>query len=237
MRIEVNPDAREELLEFLRRADCEARADGDEAVIVEVPGRRRGPGPPRGRPVPEGLAGQPPRRRRSSALDSLTRGSRAKPKHPIELVTCAASSPSRGGDLTPRRRAAAATIRPQYGMSRVVLGMTKAQVRARLGAPIGTGGGRFYYARVWVGFRLGRVTEVTTTRSTERTASGLGVDSSEACCPQRISVRRLRLVRRFSPLSSRERQAGNAGNRLPSRPRPRHPGERPALAGLAEPSR
>ena len=75
---------------------------------------------------------------------------------------------------------AAATIRPQYGMSRVVLGMTKAQVRARLGAPIGTGAGRFYYARVWVGFRLGRVTEVTTTRSTERTASGVGVDSSEA---------------------------------------------------------
>ena len=34
---------------------------------------------------------------------------------------------------------AAATIRPQYGMSRVVLGMTKAQVRARLGAPIGMG--------------------------------------------------------------------------------------------------
>jgi hypothetical protein len=75
---------------------------------------------------------------------------------------------------------AAATIRPQYGMSRVVLGMTKGQVRARLGAPIGGGGGRFYYARVWVGFRLGQVVEVTTTRSTERTASGLGVDSSEA---------------------------------------------------------
>ena len=37
MRIEVNPEAREELLEFLRRADCEARADGDGAVIVEVP--------------------------------------------------------------------------------------------------------------------------------------------------------------------------------------------------------
>ena len=75
---------------------------------------------------------------------------------------------------------AAAAIRPQYGMSRVVLGMTKAQVRAHLGAPIGSGAGRFYYARVWVGFRLGRVTEVTTTRSTERTASGVGVDSSEA---------------------------------------------------------
>ena len=37
MRINVNPDAREELLTFLRRAECEARADGDEAVIVEVP--------------------------------------------------------------------------------------------------------------------------------------------------------------------------------------------------------
>ena len=49
---------------------------------------------------------------------------------------------------------AAATIRPQYGMSRVVLGMTKAQVRAHLGVPIGKGGGRFYYAHVWVGFRL-----------------------------------------------------------------------------------
>jgi hypothetical protein len=38
MRIAVHPDAREELLEFLRRADCEARADGDGAIIVEVPG-------------------------------------------------------------------------------------------------------------------------------------------------------------------------------------------------------
>jgi len=37
MRINVNPDAREELLAFLRRAECEARADGDEAVIVQVP--------------------------------------------------------------------------------------------------------------------------------------------------------------------------------------------------------
>ena len=75
---------------------------------------------------------------------------------------------------------ALATIRPQQGMSRVVLGMTKAQVRARLGRPVGSGDARFYYARVWVGFRLGRVVEVTTTRSTERTASGVGVDSSEA---------------------------------------------------------
>ena len=77
-------------------------------------------------------------------------------------------------------QSAAATIRPQYGMSRVVLGMSKTQVRARLGAPVATGGGRLYFARVWVGFRLGHAVEITTTRSTERTASGVGVDSSEA---------------------------------------------------------
>jgi len=65
-------------------------------------------------------------------------------------------------------------------MSGVVLGMTKAQVVGRLGRPIGSGGGRLYFARVWVGFRLGRAVEVTTTRSTERTGSGVGVDSSEA---------------------------------------------------------
>ena len=75
---------------------------------------------------------------------------------------------------------AVATIRPQKGMSGLWLGMTKAQVQAKLGRPIGTGGGRYYYARVWVGFRLGRVVEITTTRSSERTASGVGVDSTEA---------------------------------------------------------
>ena len=75
---------------------------------------------------------------------------------------------------------AAATIRPQKGMSGLWLGMTKAQVQSKLGRPIGTGGGRYYYARVWVGFRLGRAAEITTTRSSERTASGIGVDSTEA---------------------------------------------------------
>jgi len=73
-----------------------------------------------------------------------------------------------------------AVIRPQRGMSGVSLGMTKSQVQAKLGRPVGTGGGRFYYARVWVGFRLGRAVEITTTRSTERTSSGIGVDSTEA---------------------------------------------------------
>ena len=37
MRIQVRPDAREGLLEFLRRAHCEVRSDGDETLIVEVP--------------------------------------------------------------------------------------------------------------------------------------------------------------------------------------------------------
>jgi hypothetical protein len=37
MRIQVHPDAQEELLDFLRRANCDARPDGDEAVLVDVP--------------------------------------------------------------------------------------------------------------------------------------------------------------------------------------------------------
>jgi uncharacterized protein with FMN-binding domain len=73
-----------------------------------------------------------------------------------------------------------AAVRPQQGMAGVSLGMSKAQVRAKLGGPIGSGGGRFYYARVWVGFRLGRVVEVTTTHTNDRTRSGVGVDSTEA---------------------------------------------------------
>lgn len=77
-------------------------------------------------------------------------------------------------------QSAVATIKPQRGMSGLWLGMTKAQVQGKLGRPIGTGGGRFYYARVWVGFRQGRAVEISTTRSSERTASGVGVDSTEA---------------------------------------------------------
>jgi hypothetical protein len=75
---------------------------------------------------------------------------------------------------------ASATIVLGKGMSGAALGMTQAQVRARLGAPVGSGGGRWYYARVWVGFRAGRAVEITTTRSTERTRGGLGVDSTES---------------------------------------------------------
>jgi hypothetical protein len=37
LRIEVHPEAREELLEFLRRANCITRVEDDGSVIVEVP--------------------------------------------------------------------------------------------------------------------------------------------------------------------------------------------------------
>jgi hypothetical protein len=37
MRIKVRPEAREELLQFLRQADCEAEAEGDSTVVVTVP--------------------------------------------------------------------------------------------------------------------------------------------------------------------------------------------------------
>jgi hypothetical protein len=65
-------------------------------------------------------------------------------------------------------------------MSGLSLGMTPAQVAAKLGRPVGKSRTRWYYPRVWVGFRGRRVVELTTTRSTERLANGLGVDSSEA---------------------------------------------------------
>jgi hypothetical protein len=75
---------------------------------------------------------------------------------------------------------ASATIKPGRGMSRVELGMTARQVQATLGRPVAKGGWKWYYARVTVTFRNRRVVELMTTRSTERFANGLGVDSSEA---------------------------------------------------------
>jgi hypothetical protein len=73
-----------------------------------------------------------------------------------------------------------ATIKPNRGMSGVELGMTARQVQARLGRPVGKGGWKWYYARVTITFRNRRVVELMTTRSAERFANGLGVDSSEA---------------------------------------------------------
>jgi hypothetical protein len=75
---------------------------------------------------------------------------------------------------------ASATIKPGRGMSGIVLGMTPMQVQAKLGRPGAKAPGRWYYPRVWVGFRNRRVVEVTTTRSVERLANGVGVDSTEA---------------------------------------------------------
>jgi hypothetical protein len=75
---------------------------------------------------------------------------------------------------------ASATIKPGRGMSRVELGMTAAQVQGRLGRPVAKGGFKWFYARVTITFRNRRVVELMTTRSTERFANGLGVDSSEA---------------------------------------------------------
>ncbi|MGH3081096.1 MAG: hypothetical protein ACRDNH_08185 [Gaiellaceae bacterium] len=75
---------------------------------------------------------------------------------------------------------AGATIKPGRGMSRVELGMNAAQVQAKLGRPVAKGGFKWFYARVTVTFRNRRVVELMTTRSTERLANGLGVDSSEA---------------------------------------------------------
>ena len=109
-------------------------------------------------------------------------------------------------------------------MSGVVLGMTKAQVRARLGRPVGSGDGRFYYARVWVGFRLGRVVEVTTTRSTERTAGGLGVDSSEADVRRAYPRGGVRPLRGLSPMQARGWQAGDTRNGFHARARTRAAG-------------
>ena len=37
MKIKVSPEALEELLQFLRRADCEAMAEDDSTVVVRVP--------------------------------------------------------------------------------------------------------------------------------------------------------------------------------------------------------
>ena len=76
---------------------------------------------------------------------------------------------------------ASATIRPARGMAGVSLGMTPAQVQAKLGRPLAKGGWRWYYTPVTVTFRARRVVEVRTTRrNTERTANGVGLDSTEA---------------------------------------------------------
>jgi hypothetical protein len=75
---------------------------------------------------------------------------------------------------------ATATIKPGRGMSGIELGMTARQVQVRLGRPVAKGSWKWFYSRVTVTFRNRRVVELMTTRSAERLANGLGVDSTEA---------------------------------------------------------
>ena len=90
---------------------------------------------------------------------------------------------------------AGAAIVPQGGIAGVRLQMTKAQVRAKLGAPKKVERGRndfgpfttFVYSRVTVTFQGNRkVTGLVTRSPLERTASGVGVGSSEARLKARV---------------------------------------------------
>jgi hypothetical protein len=85
--------------------------------------------------------------------------------------------------------AASATIVPQRSIAGVRLNMTKAQVRATLGAPRSARHGTnefgsftvFRYRGLQVTFQGNRtVTNLFTTRTTERTARGIGVGSTVA---------------------------------------------------------
>ena len=84
--------------------------------------------------------------------------------------------------------AASAAIVPQRGIAGVRLAMTKAQVRAVLGAPAAAVHGRndfgsftvYRYRGLRVTFQGNRtVTAIVTTRTAERTAAGVGVGSTE----------------------------------------------------------
>ena len=84
--------------------------------------------------------------------------------------------------------AASAAIVPQRGIGGVRLALTRAQVRAVLGAPASAVHGRnefgsftvYRYRGLRVTFQGNRtVTAILTTRATERTAAGVGVGSTE----------------------------------------------------------
>jgi hypothetical protein len=84
---------------------------------------------------------------------------------------------------------AMATIVPQKSIVGVALQMTKAQVRAKLGAPKKTLEGKndfgpystWVYPRVTINFQgRKKVTSMQTLSPLERTASGVGVGSTEA---------------------------------------------------------
>ena len=84
--------------------------------------------------------------------------------------------------------AASAALVPQRGIAGIRLAMTRAQVRAVLGAPRAAVHGRnefgsftvYRYRGLRVTFQGNRtVTAILTTRTTERTAAGVGVGSTE----------------------------------------------------------
>jgi hypothetical protein len=96
---------------------------------------------------------------------------------------------------------AAASIVVQRGIAGVDLGMTKAKVRARLGAPARIRRGsnefgrftEFVYPRVRVSFQgNASVTALTTTSRLERTVRGVGVGSTEARVRARVAGVRCR---------------------------------------------
>jgi len=97
--------------------------------------------------------------------------------------------------------AASATIVPQRSIAGVRLEMTKAQVRATLGAPRSAVHGSnefgaytiFRYRGLRVTFQGNRrVTDVFTTRPTEMTARGVGVGSTESQVKAKVAGIRCR---------------------------------------------
>jgi hypothetical protein len=106
----------------------------------------------------------------------------ASPRARRSLLVAALALSLGGALLLPAT--AGATIYPQKSIARVKLGMTKSQVRAKLGHPVGVRRKHSYitfsYSRLSVTFRTGSgVVSVQTTRPRERTSSGVGVGSKE----------------------------------------------------------